>query len=62
MELKLDEQRPYGVFVTSFNRTFMELKHRISNTTDKRGTSFNRTFMELKLELPSFEKVKSVAF
>ena len=32
-----------------FNRTFMELKYRLSPTTGKPLYGFNRTFMELKL-------------
>ena len=35
-------------FTICFNRTFMELKYRISNTNNAKRYSFNRTFMELK--------------
>ena len=48
MELKLIIRQRVEKHITSFNRTFMELKHQ--NQKQKQGSfaTFNRTFMELK--------------
>ena len=48
MELKLNTTCRSTV-LTSFNRTFMELKFKVDEEDLQKQMTFNRTFMELKL-------------
>ena len=47
-------------YMSSFNRTFMELKSRKGQSEISTSLSFNRTFMELKWEISYHKRFRKL--